>query len=113
MDTFFDLMIVVVMALSAAALVSLVLMFLLKNKTAQRVSLFLAAILGIYIATVGWRINAPGFVGQVIIAVVLGLACLAGAVLSVVKKEDDRLFLVSRILAASGLVLGFANAFLV
>lgn len=113
MFTFFDLIILVVMALAAAALVSLVLMFLLKNKTAQRVCLFLVAILGIYIATVGWRINFPGFDGQITAAVVLGLVCLAGVVLSLVKKEDERMFLVSRILAASGLVLGFANAFLV
>jgi len=113
MFTSMDLLIVVVMALAAAAVLGLALMFLIKNKTAQRVFFYLVAVLGIYIGTVGFRINWPGFMFQVGLAVVLALVCVVALVLERVKKGDDRLFRLCRILAAVALVLGMTNAFLV
>lgn len=108
-----DLLIIVVMGLAAAALLGLVLMFLVKNQTFRRVCFYLVAALGVYIGTVGFRINCPGFPVQMALAVVFALACAGAVVLERVKKNDDKAFRTARILAAAGLVLGMANAFLV
>ena len=113
MFTFLDLLIVVVMALAAASILSLLLTFLVKNKTAQRVFFYVIAALGTYIGTVGFRINWPGFGFQVILAVVMALLCIAAVVLERLKKHDAKMFLAARVMASAGLVIGLANAFLV
>lgn len=113
MFTYLDLLIVVVMALAAASLLALALMFLVKNRTAQRVCFYIVAALGVYIGTVGFRINWPGFTIQVGLAVVLALACVGAVALERLKKDDERMFRLARIMAAVGLVAGMANAFLV
>ena len=113
MFTSLDLLIIVVMALAAAGILSLALMFLIKNKTAQRVCFYIAAVLGVYIGTVGFRINWPGFLFQVAMAVVLAAVCAGAVVLERLCKENERPFLLARILAAAGLVGGMVNAFLV
>lgn len=113
MFTYLDLLIVVVMALAAAGLLALVLMFLIKNRTAQRVCFYIVALLGVYIGTVGFRINWPGFIIQVGLAVVLALVCAGAVVLERLKKDDERMFLLARILATVGLAAGMANAFVV
>lgn len=113
MFTFLDLLIVVVMALAAASLLAMVLMFLIKNKTAQRICLYIVAALGVYIGTVGFRINWLGFDVQAILAIVLALVSIGAVVLERLKKDDDKMFLMTRLAAAGGLVLGMVNAFLV
>lgn len=113
MFTFLDLLIVVVMALVAAGVLGLALMFLVKNRKAQRVCLYVMAALGVYIGTVGFRINWLGFELQAGLAILMALVCVAAVVLEWVKKGDDKFFRISRILAAAGLVIGMANAFFI
>ena len=113
MFTFLDLLIVVSMVLIAGSLLALVLMFLIRNKTAQRVCFYLAVALSVYIGYVGVRINWPEFYTQAVLAVVLVLVSLGALVLERLKKNDDKMFLVSRIAAAAALVIGVANALLV
>lgn len=113
MFTYLDLTIVVVMALAAAAIVSLALMFLTKSKTAQRVCFYIVAALGAYIGTVGFRINWLGFDFQAGLAVVLALMGIGAVVLERIKKNDDKMFLTCRIMAAAALVVGMANAFMI
>ena len=108
-----DLLIVVVMALAASSLLALVLMFLIKHKTVQRVCFYIVVALGVYLGTVGFRINWPGFLFQVVLAVVLALGCIAALILERCKKDCGKMFLIARILAAAGLLAGMANAFLV
>ena len=111
MDTFLDLLIVVVLALVAVSFVAIALMFLVKNRTVKRVCLYIVALLGIYISYVGCRILWPGFVGQGLLAVALGVACAGAVVLERVKKADANYFLAARILAAVALLCGMFNAF--
>ncbi len=113
MFTYLDLLIVVVMALAAASLLALVLMFLIKNKTAQRVCFYIVAALGVYIATVGFRINWLGFEFQAGLAIVMALVGMGAVVLERIKKGDEKMFLTARVLAAAALVVGMANAFLI
>lgn len=111
MITFLDLLIIVVMVLAAAALVSIVLMFLVKNRTVRRVCLYLVAALGLYIGYVGIRINYPGFMTQVMLAAVLALIGIGAVVLERLGKNDERKFLAARIMASVALIAGMLNAF--
>ena len=113
MFTFLDLLIVVVLALAAAGMLAMALMFLIKNKLVQRVCLYVVIALGVYIGTVGFRINWLGFEVQAGLAILMALVGIGALVLERVKKNDEKMFLLSRIMAAGALVVGMANAFFV
>ena len=113
MFTFLDLLIVVVMALAAAGVLALALMFLVKNRKVQRVCLYIVAALGVYIGTVGFRINWLGFEFQAILAIAMALVCIGAVVLERLKKDDEKMFLITRLAATGALVIGMANAFLI
>lgn len=113
MFTFLDLLIVVSMVLIAASLVSVVLMFLVKNKIFRRVCLYICVALSLYVAYVGIRINWYGFSGQAALAGMMALVSIGALVLSLVKMKSDKLFLAARIMAAGALVIGTVNALLI
>ena len=113
MLTFLDLLIIVSMVLIAASLFAVVLMFVIKNPKVKRVCFYITVALSAYIATVGVRINWPGFLGQVVLAVVLALVSIGALVLERVRKGNEKVFLLSRIAAAAALALGVANALLI
>ena len=111
MYTSLDLLIIVVMALAAASLLALVLMFLIKNKRARQVCLYTVAALGLYMGYVGIRIHYPGFLPQMLLAGVLALTAIGSVVLERLSKDDHKKFLIARILASVALVAGMLNAF--
>ncbi len=113
MFTFLDLLIVVVMALVAVGALALVLMFLLKNRKAQQVFLYVVAALGVYIGTVGVRINAMASDMQAVLAILMALTCAGAVVLERIKKGDDKFFCTARTMATVGLVVGLVNAFFI
>ena len=113
MFTFLDLLIIVSLVLIAASFLSVVLMFLIRNKTVQRVCFYITVALSLYIGYVGIRINWLGFEGQVILAAVLALVSVGALVLTLVKRKDEKLFLIARIAAAAALVIGTVNALLI
>ena len=110
MFTFLDVLIVVSLALIAGGLLALALMFLLRNKTAQRICFYIAVALSVYIGYVGIRINWFGFSGQAAFAALLALIGVGAFVLERVKKDSDKAFLFARIAAAAALPLGIMNA---
>ncbi len=111
MNTYLDLLIVVVMVLAAVSLLALALMFLSRNKTARRVCLYTVAALNLYIGYVGFRINWPGFLPQAILAAVMALAGIGAAVLERLSKGDEKKFRIARVLASAALLVGMLNAF--
>ena len=113
MFTSLDLLIIVFLALAAATLLSLALMFLTRNGTARKVCFYIASALGLYISWVGFRIGLGGmFPIQMAIGVVTALMCIGAFVLERVGKGNSKLFLVARIFAAAALVIGLFNALL-
>jgi len=113
MFTFLDLLIIVSMALIAGSFLALVLMFLIRNKTVQKVCFYIAVALSLYIGYVGIRINWLGFEGQAVLAGVMALVSVACLVLMLVKRNDEKVFLYARIGAALALVIGTVNALLI
>ncbi len=113
MFTSLDLLIIVFMALAAVTLLSLCLMFLLRNKTARKVLFYITSALGLYMSWVGFRIGFGGlFPIQIAIGVLTALMCIGAFVLERVSKGNSKMFLIARIVSATALVIGFFNAIL-
>jgi hypothetical protein len=112
MFTFLDLLVVVFLALAALSLLSLCLMFLIRNKTAKRVFFYISTVFGIYIASIAFRISSGFFPAQTGLAIVTALMCIGAFVVERVGKNNDKMFLIARLIAAAALVIGFFNAIL-
>ncbi len=113
MLTSLDLLVIVFMALTAVTLLSLCLMFLVRNKRAKRVIFYITSALGLYMSWVGFRIGFGGlFPIQMALGAVTALMCIAAFVLERVSKENSKMFLIARILSAAALTIGFFNAIL-
>ena len=114
MFTFLDLLIVVFMVLLALALVTIPLMFLLKNKTAKKICFYVVTALALYVAYGGMRIGLVGsFDSQLLLGLFVGLVSIASLVVSLVLRKNEKVFLITRIASASVLVLGMLNAFII
>ena len=101
MTTFLDLLIVVVLALTAVSLVAMVLMFLVKNRTVKRVCLYLVAALGIYMGYVGLRIMWINSTGQSILAVLMALTAIGAIVLERFSRDNRKKFLIAQVMAST------------
>ena len=112
MVTFLDLLVVVVMVLSAVSLVAMALMFLVKNRKVKQICLYLVAALGVYMGYVGCRILWPGFLPQVILAVAMALVSIGAVVLERLSKGSEKKFRLAQVLASVSLVIGMFNAFM-
>lgn len=113
MFTSLDLLIIVFGVLAAAALLSLVLMFLVRNKTAKKVCFCIATALGLYLSWVGFRIGFGGmFPIQIAVGIVTALMCIGAFVLERVGRGSSRMFTAARILSGAALVIGLFNAVL-
>ena len=114
MLTSLDWLIIVFMGLAASTLLSLCLMFLLRNKIAKRVCFYVTTALGIYVSTIGLAIGFSGvFLGMIVSGLFTILMCVGAFVLERVGRKNDKLFLVSRIISAAALIFAMANAFLI
>lgn len=112
MITFLDLLILVALALMAAGLVAVSLMFLVKNKKVKQVCLWIVAALGVYTGYVGLRIMWPMFMGQAVLAMLVALVSIGAVVLERLSKDNQKMFLTAQIAAAAAMVLGMVNAFM-
>ncbi len=113
MFTSLDLLVIVFMILAAATLLSLALMFLIRNKTAKRVFFYITSALGLYMSWVGFRIGFGGlFPIQMVVGVVTALACIGAFILERVSKGNDKMLLIARIISAAALVIALFNAIL-
>jgi len=112
MNTFLDLLIVVVLALAAVSLVAMVLMFLVKNRKVSQVCLWIVAALGIYMGYVGLRIMWVNSLAQSALAVLMALTAIGSIVLERLSRENRKMYLAAQIMASAALIVGMFNAFL-
>ena len=106
-----DMMVMVAMALVAASLLALCLMFLVRNARVKQVCLYIVAALSVYMASVSLRIFWPGFTGKMLLGLALGAAGIGAVVLERLSKGNVKKLQIARILAAAALVQGTMNAF--
>ncbi len=111
MITFLDLLVVVFMALAAASLLAVCLMFLVRNIKVKKVCFYIVVALGLYACTISFRIFWPFFPMQLALGIVLGAMSIAALVIERLSKGDKKKFTIARIMAAVSLVVGIINAF--
>ena len=115
MFTSLDLLVIVFLVLAAMTLLSLCLMFFVRNRTAKKVFFYIVSGLGLYMSWVGFRIGFGGlFPVQMAIGILTALTCIGAFVLERVGKRqgNDKLFRLARILSALALAGAFFNAIL-
>lgn len=111
MLTSLDWLVIIFMGLAALTLLSLCLMFLLKNKIARRVCLYIVAVLGLFVSAIALLIgHSGGFVTQMFFGVLTALMSLGSIVLSLIGKNNEKYQKIDRVLAAVSLIVGFINA---
>ena len=111
MLTSLDYLVIVFMGLAALTLLSLALMFLLRNEKAKRVCFYIVSVLGFYVSTIGLRIGFSGwFVMQMGVGVLTVLASIAAIVLDIVARDNVKLRRIARIVSAVTLVIAMINA---
>lgn len=113
MFTSLDLLVIIFMGIFALTLLSLCLMFLLKNKIAKRVCFYVVTVLGLYVSTIGLRIGLGGwFTVQIAVSVLTVAAGVAALVLDLIAKDDEKKRRIARILSAVTLLVALINAFI-
>ena len=112
MLTALDFLAMAFVGLSALSLLAVCLMFLVRKPVARKVCFYIVVILCIYMAYVGLYISSGFFLRQTIVAVIVGLTGIATVVLERLSNNDNKKFLIARILSAIALVIGMFNAFL-
>lgn len=112
MLTALDFLTLAFIGLFALSLLAVCLMFLARKPVARKVCFYIVVILCIYMAYVGLYISSGFFLRQTIVAVIVGLTGIATVVLERLSNNDNKKFLIARILSAIALVIGMFNAFL-
>ena len=112
MLTALDFLTLAFIGLSALSLLAVCLMLLVRKPMVRKVCFYIVVILCIYMAYVGLYISSGFFLGQTIVAVIVGLTGIVTVVLERLSNNDNKKFLIARILSAIALVIGMFNAFL-
>lgn len=113
MLTSLELLVIVFMGLAALALLSLCLMFLMRNKIIKRVCFYIVIALAAFVTYAGLSIGLAGwFTEKIFFAAITTLMCIGAVVLDIIAKDNEKMRLIARILSAAALLIGMANAIL-
>lgn len=111
MFTSLDLLIIVFMVLGGLTLISVGLMFLLKNSKAKKICFYIVFGLSIFMAYVSTRIGFTAlFMPQGILGILIGLVSIASLILEIKSSNNSKLCIVSRVLVTVALIGGLLNA---
>ncbi len=111
MFTSLDLLVVAFMILAALTLLSICLMFLIRNRIVRRVFFYIVSALGLYISWVGFRIGIGGlFYIQIAVGILTALMFIGAFVLERVSRGNRVIFLIARIVSAAALAVALLNA---
>lgn len=110
-----DLLVIVFMIMASLALLSLLLMWLIKNKTVRRISVCVASALTLYSSFVGVVCLGSYFFEQAVIGLIVGIASIGALVLTFVgaKKQNEEMEMIARIASSIALVAGLINLLLI
>lgn len=107
-----DLLVIVFMAVSAASLLAVCLMFLVKNPTVKKVCFYFLGIQGMLVSWMNAMMLPVGYEGQLMFGWVLGAAAVAALLLQVCGK-NEKYAKPAQVLVAVSVVLGTINAFMI
>ena len=106
-----DWLVIVFMATSAAALLGLCLMFLMKNETVKKISLYGLAAIGVIVSWMNAQMTPISYMEETILGWGLGALSIAGVLLTIFGKSEKKMK-IARILIAASVILGMVNAFM-
>jgi len=113
MFTYLDLLIVVFMSLIALALLSVCLLFLLKNKIAKRIFFYVTLVIGLYASWVAIAIGSGGgFIFQMDLGILTAIVCVSTFVFERIKGKDEKKLRIAYIIAAVTMIVALFNAIL-
>ncbi len=111
MFTSLDLLVVAFMILAALTLLSICLMFLIRNRIVRKVFFYIVSALGLYISWVGFRIGIGGlFYVQIAVGILTAMTIIGAFVLERVSRDNKVMFLIARIVSAAALGVALLNA---
>jgi len=114
MLTSLDYLIIVFLGLALVTFLSLCLMFLLKNKLAKRVFLYIVLATGLFLSYIGLYMGLTGcFTEQIVLGIVTVPLIVGALVLDVISRDDAKKQRIARIAGALALVLAMANVFFI
>lgn len=114
MFTSLDLLVIVGLALATATLLSLCLMFLLKQRIGKKICLYTVSALTLCLSGIALEIGIGGwFPGQIFFGILTAGAAITAFILDLVSKNSEKRAKIARFLAAGALLIGFANALLI
>lgn len=114
MLTSLDWLVVLFMGLAFTAMLSLAIMFLIKNRIARYVSMGLVLATAAAAAFFGFMVGITGFfLFQIGVALSAAALIVTAIVLTIRKAKDPKVFLAARITASAALVLGMMSAFFI
>ena len=107
-----DLLVIVSVALAAVSLLSLCLLFLIRNPRIKALFFYIVAALGICTGYIGFRIGAFLFPAQTAVGVAVAVVSTAAIALFATGRNSERRTKIAQFAASGSLLIGFANAFL-
>lgn len=110
MLTALDGLVLVFMALSAASLLAVCLMFLMKHKIVKKVAFYFLALLGMLVACLNALMTPGTYPGELALGWTLGGLSVAALLLELCSKSDKK-EKIARILVAVSVIAGMFNAF--
>lgn len=114
MLTSLDFLVVLFMGLAAITLLSLCLMFFIKNKTVKRIFFYVVLATGLFLSYIGLDMGITGwFTSQITLGAITIAAIIAAFVLDRIARGDEGKLRVARITGAVALLLAMANAFFI
>lgn len=104
-----DLLVILFLVAAVVTVLAICLLFLVKKPLVRRICLFFLAAVALYFAAMGAYIGRFVFVGQTVIALVLGAAAITAVVLEL-KGKSEKTALISRLAVSASVVLAVLNA---
>ncbi len=111
MMTNLDLLVLVFMGLTAAGLLAICLMFLIRKSVVKKICFYLLAVEGMGLACMNALMTPSSFPGELAFGWLLGILSVAALLLELCGKSEKR-FMIARILVTVSVVAGMLNAFM-
>ena len=114
MLTSLDYLVIAFMGLAALTILSLCLMFFIKNKIAKRIFFYTVLVTSLFLSYIGLYIGITGwFTSQIVIGALTIPMAIGAFVYELISKGDEKKTRIAHIIGAAALVLAMANAFFI
>ena len=112
MITSLDYLVILFLGLAVLSVLSIVMMFAVKNTVVRKVFFYIAAAIGLYTAYAGFITTWPMFANQSYLAIIFGACAIIAVILERTSKYNEKRFSLARVLVTLAVVVGMINSFM-